>query len=350
MRLGVVIVASGLVVSALGLAGGVFFELLLDQRDGPYMTPRGQSVEVDGVPMQLRCLGQGSPTVLLEAGAFSTMANWALVQAEIAALTRVCAYDRAGLGWSAPAPGPVDGPAQVKRLQALLREAHVSGPFVIVGHSYGGVLARLFAKARAYDTVGLVTVDSSHPNQATRMEEASVRWSLSVAAGQALPPIAGAFGLTRLLSGDFYARAYADLPDWAYRQVRQFAFDPAFRRAATAEVAAAWNSRWALELERTQTSLGDLPLAVVSAGRQPRGWFATETDRMLFARVWRAQQEAIAALSRRSRHIIVDGATHNSLLGRREHAERTVEAVRWVIEQARDQGLKTPAASQGPRS
>ena len=113
----------------------------------------------DGRRINLRCTGRGSPTVLLESGFGANSGAWYKVQPALARLTRVCAYDRAGSGFSDPGPLPRDGAAIARDLDETLTTARITGPFVVVGHSAGGLYARLFAARRKGQVVGLVLLD-----------------------------------------------------------------------------------------------------------------------------------------------------------------------------------------------
>lgn len=120
--------------------------------------------------LNFRCQGKGSPTVLLEAGFGGNSMAWEEVMPRVATVTRVCAYDRAGYGFSDPGPTPRDGEAIARDLDAGLKAARIDGPFVLVGHSAGGLYARLFAARRRRDVVGLVFVDSSVEHQTQRVQ------------------------------------------------------------------------------------------------------------------------------------------------------------------------------------
>lgn len=109
--------------------------------------------------MHLRCLGEGSPTVILDAGGGDSSLTWSVVQAELARTNRVCAYDRPGLGWSDDAPGPQDADHAADRLRALLRAAGEDGPYLLVGHSVAGLYDRVFAARYRSEVIGLVLVD-----------------------------------------------------------------------------------------------------------------------------------------------------------------------------------------------
>jgi pimeloyl-ACP methyl ester carboxylesterase len=138
----------------------------------PYSQP-GRLVRLtDGRAINLVCSGRGAPTVLLESGYGAGAFAWGLVQPILARTTRVCSYDRAGYGFSDPGPSPRDGAAIARDLDAALRKAGERGPFVIVGHSAGGLYARLFAARRHSEAAGLVLVDPSVPFQDRRFAAA----------------------------------------------------------------------------------------------------------------------------------------------------------------------------------
>ncbi len=120
--------------------------------------------------LDLRCLGRGAPTVILESGFGASSAAWSRVQPRIAAVTRVCSYDRAGYGFSDPGPLPRDGAAIALDLDHGLVAAGINGPYVLVAHSAGGLYARLFAARRRHDVVGIVFVDSSVEHQTNSVE------------------------------------------------------------------------------------------------------------------------------------------------------------------------------------
>ena len=124
-----------------------------------------------GRRINLRCSGRGSPTVLLESGFGASSSAWGKVQPQVAAMTRVCSYDRAGYGFSDLGPLPRDGAAIARDLDRTLKAANIRGPYVVVGHSAGGLYARLFAARRLHETAGLVFVDTSIEHQDQRMAE-----------------------------------------------------------------------------------------------------------------------------------------------------------------------------------
>ncbi len=132
-----------------------------------YPTP-GELYEVGDYRLHLYCTGEGSPTVILEAGAGSPGLIWNFVQEEIAGSTRVCSYDRAGFGWSDPASGPLSPQQIASDLHALLEAAGVPGPYILVGHSAGGEYIRSYVRQYPSNVLELVFVDSSPESQNLR--------------------------------------------------------------------------------------------------------------------------------------------------------------------------------------
>jgi pimeloyl-ACP methyl ester carboxylesterase len=150
-------------ISAVALAATL---VGLAQQNRPTQAPPGRLVNVGGHSLHIRCLGPatGGPTVILEAGAGDYSNRWTAVQDLLAPRVQSCAYDRAGLGWSDPGPTPPTLQQAVFELHALLEQAEVPGPFVLVGHSLGGLVARLYADRYGAAVIGMVLVDALHEN------------------------------------------------------------------------------------------------------------------------------------------------------------------------------------------
>ena len=138
-------------------------------RGAPVVVGPGRLVAIGGGrSLYLHCVGSGRPTVVLEAGFGGDSNNWSVVHPRLGRITRTCAYDRAGLGNSVALPGVHDASAEIADLQRLLSAAHLPPPYVLVGHSYGGLLMRLFARAHPHQTAGVVLVDAMGRNQDPR--------------------------------------------------------------------------------------------------------------------------------------------------------------------------------------
>ena len=146
---------------------GAGYESVAEAADARAYPPPGQLVDVGGHRLHLNCAGTGSPTVVIDAGLGDWSASWSSwVQPEAARTTRVCTYDRAGMGYSEPGPLPRTAEHFAAELHTLLLRAGVPGPYVLVGHSAGGLPVRVFAHAYAADVAGVVLIESMHPAQA----------------------------------------------------------------------------------------------------------------------------------------------------------------------------------------
>ncbi len=141
--------------------------------NAPQDTSLDKLIDLGGHKLHFNCRGEavnGSPTVVMEAGLNSSSETWTNIQPEIATFTRVCVYDRAGLGKSDPPPRPPRTSSQIaKDLHALLTKAGETGPLVVVGHSFGGIIVRMYASLYPKSVVGMVLVDSVH-------EEETAKW------------------------------------------------------------------------------------------------------------------------------------------------------------------------------
>ena len=154
----------GLIV-VLGLVGAVY-ESAAEAADMRAYPPPGQLVDVGGYRLHINCVGTGSPTVVIDAGWGDWSAGWSRVQPEAAKTTRVCTYDRAGMGYSEPGPLPRTAEQFAKELHTLLQHAAIPGPYVLVGHSMGGAPVRVFAHTYAAEVAGVVLIESMNPRQA----------------------------------------------------------------------------------------------------------------------------------------------------------------------------------------
>ena len=151
-------------VLALAALGGTYANITLARDQDSYAAP-GKTYDVGGHRLHLDCRGHGGPTVVLFNGLGEISASWARITGPVADTGRVCAYDRAGQGWSDDARHPQDGVAAAKDLHDLLAAAGETGPYVLVGHSTGGTYALNYAARYDDEVAGMVLLDSSSPEQ-----------------------------------------------------------------------------------------------------------------------------------------------------------------------------------------
>ena len=297
-------------VMALAAVGGAVetVGLAADQRAHPMP---GQSYDVGGYRLHLHCTGSGGPTVVLQSGLGATSANWARVAPVVAGITRVCAYDRAGQGWSEDAPSERDGLQAAADLHTLLRRAGEDGPYVLVGHSIGGDHAMTYAARYPEQVAGMVLLDATDPYRAT----ASGAVSAGPPSAVALVPSLARLGIGRLLPTSFWSA----LPEPAAGQVQAFSSSPRGARNTRDEVA---TLPALLTQAQALTSLGDTPLVVVTAAGHD-----SDPQRA-------AAQERMAALSTNSSSRFTD-ATHAGLLDEPGGAQLSVRAIDDVVHAVR---------------
>jgi pimeloyl-ACP methyl ester carboxylesterase len=294
---------------AVGAVGGGYETVQLSLDRSTYAMP-GRSYDVGGHRLHMNCTGTGSPTVVLANGLGETSPEWAWIATAVAADTRVCAYDRAGQGWSDDVANPQDGAAIAADLHTLLERAKEPGPYVLVGHSLGGPYAMTYAARYPNQVAGLVLLDATSPEALTILPSFPATYSMMRRLFGVAP------GLTRLGLG--HAFAGETLPAPANDQARAFATSPRNLRIQRDEVSQLPAS---LTQARALTDLGGKPLAVVTAGEgQQAGWSAAQ-DRM-------------AALSTNSLHRVAS-ATHGSLLTDKSDSAYSVRAIADVVRSVR---------------
>jgi pimeloyl-ACP methyl ester carboxylesterase len=258
-------------IAAAGIAAGVLLLVVLAASGAlgsltpgdPYAQP-GRLVSLpDHRKLNFRCQGHGSPTVLLEAGFGAGSNAWSKVAPRIAQVTQVCAYDRAGYGFSDPGPMPRDGAAIARDLDAGLKAAHIDGPYVLVGHSAGGLYTRLFAARRIKDVVGIVFVDSSVEHQTQRMQALFGPGAGSLDGIERRPA-----RCLKLTSAPHASPDDADLQDCAPAKAdahaRQIALRPETWRTQVSELDNLFTTT-SDEVERVGGLLRDIPAIVLTA-------------------------------------------------------------------------------------
>jgi pimeloyl-ACP methyl ester carboxylesterase len=304
---------------ALAVAGAIYQAIATELAERAYPPP-GEMVNVGGHRLHINCIGRGGPAVILGSGLGNMSADWANVQPEVAKTTRVCAYDRAGMGWSEAGPEPRDAKQISGELHTLLKGADIAGPYVLVGHSTGGLYARMYADRYPEEVAGVVLIDSSHPEQFTRPE--GRKYYDPTKRVVTVAPWLARLGVIRLFDLNPAPRG---LPPKQRAQVE--AFNSSTQQLATA----AEEFRLILQTSaqvRGTDGLGGKPLVVISAGESSPGNFP--------ASYWLKLQGELASLSSNSLHRVVEGATHTSLLYERSDSQASGAAIDEVVAAVRN--------------
>jgi pimeloyl-ACP methyl ester carboxylesterase len=310
----------GLVITIASLGGiGAIYQAIATANDRRTYTPPGQVVDIGGrrIHMVVRGNDSGRPTVILEAGMASFSSNFYWVQNELAATTRVVAYDRAGLGWSDPSPEPQDAQQSARDLHTALQKAGVPGPYVVAGHSYGGLVVRAFTDLYPEEVAGMVLIDASHPDQWAHLpisREGRFNGNANIFTG-----FLARLGVVRFFHLE--NALYAGLPQRQAGEMEAILARPESWQHS-GEVLLIWNERTRQQIDQAR-SLGDLPLAVLSVTEQP-----------IYGDVLTSLQNELPSLSSNSVHHTEAGATHENLIAEREHALVVAEAIRSVMEAA----------------
>jgi pimeloyl-ACP methyl ester carboxylesterase len=286
--------------------------------------PPGQRLNVGGYHLHLNCTGQGKATVIMEAGLNDFSLQWARVQPEVARRARVCTYDRAGLGWSDPSPQPRTTQSMARELHTLLTTAGSNGPYVLVGHSFGGIVMRHFAHQYPDEIVGLVLVDSAHEQQLARIPVLRAAYAQLLQQFQTLRTIS-ALGLIALSPGQISNRG---LPADALAQYRAVLATSGYFNGAYIESQAFFASLEDAPAHPVAT-LGDLPLIVLSRGLAEPLPGLTVAESAHYEETWQTMQAELAALSSNSRQITAAKSGHDIHL---QQPELVIEAIQQFIQ------------------
>jgi pimeloyl-ACP methyl ester carboxylesterase len=264
-----------------------------DRRKTP---PPGRLVDVGGYRLHIMSAGRGTPAVVVIPAMGSPGSEWLGVQEAISQETEVCLYDRAGLAWSDSPRGRRTAVAMAEELHALLRGAGVMPPYVLVGHSMGGLVARVFIQHYPDEVAGLALIDSSHPGQQSRLPKLEKRNYRGGKLLEAALAWTHPLGLRRLVR-DLGLRESASVGRSRHRRAiygELLAFDAICREVAG--------------------TLGDLPLTVVTSSELDPNESAgsrAQRDRSRFYPPWAALQDELATLSTNSSHIVSERAGHH---------------------------------------
>ena len=299
----------------------------------------GHLVDVGGFRLHLHCSGAGTPAVIMDAALGGSSISWSLIQPEISTLTRACSYDRAGFGWSDAGPMPRTAGRVADELSVLLERAGVTPPFVLVGHSFGGLVMRIFAARHRPDVTGLVLVDPAHPEDwvtPAPKEQLKIERGIKLCRSGSTAARLGAArvvsglvtlglfgvarGLAKVVSRGGLAREDEGvlaplwkLPPETRRPLRQFWTQEKFFDALGSQIASISTSA-AETLAASADGYDDLPLITISS---------TDPGEHRLR-----QQDALARLSTRGRHVVASNSSHWIPL---DQPQAVIDAIRDVL-------------------
>ncbi len=292
------------------ILAGWIYEPMAEAADAKAYPPPGQMVDVGGYRLHINCTGSGSPTVVIESGWGDSSAGWGWVQPEVAKTTRVCSYDRAGMGWSEPSPQPRTAREYASELHTLLLKANIPGPYVLVGHSMGGYTVLVYAHDYPDEVAGLVLVDA----QALPAVGAAAPRPAPKPGQTSLPVLLARLGVMRMLAGPL--GSIQNLPAWDKQAYKAYSVTP--RSTQTLLDEGRGMSEGGAQA-RAVTTLGALPLIVLSRGKDQDA-------------AWAASQAGYLHLSTDSQQFFAEQSGHRIMI---DQPEAAVAAIVKMVEQVR---------------
>jgi len=297
------------VLMVASVSGG--YETVRESLDGRAYPMPGQLVDIGGHRLHLYCTGSGSPTVVLEPGGGAASSDFGWVTPAVARDTTVCVYDRAGRGWSDPADGPQDGIHIAADLHTLLERAQVPGPYVLAGHSFGGLYVQSFAAQFPGQVAGLVLLDSTAPKPGPGRPINAGSGDM-VDRVSALAAASAHLGVGRLIASGSYGTFPARVRDEARANSSTAAHLGSFIKEFFG------GADMSMQQASALTSLNGKPLIVLTA------------DEGINDNQWQSKQDRMAALSTNSLHRHA-AATHDSLISDEADAAAASQAIHDVV-------------------
>lgn len=291
------------------VTSGVLFQQISTYVDDFRYPPSGKLIDVGGYRLHLQESGLGDHTVILDAGLALNSLDWALVQPEIAQFAHVYSYDRAGLGWSEKSPLPRTSLNMVEELHALLHSAKIEPPYILVGHSSGGVNILMYALLYPEEVSGLVFVDSVHENQSELLPpDEPLEWMerMTSFSDPYLGRITSPLGISRYFLN--YSQINHDLENYSLQAKKAYLS----RIKSNAYASTAYQEDMYFEeslnqLRKMKASLKDLPIVVITAGAPIDLHDDSVADE---DKIWTQLQQEIVGLSCNSVHVFARQSDH----------------------------------------
>jgi len=274
---------------------GISYQTIKSKFDENRYPPFGKMVDVGGYHLHLYCQGENGPSVILDSGLGCSSLEWSLIQPEIAKTARVYSYDRAGLGWSEESPLPRTSQNCVHELHTVLKKANIPGPYLLVGHSFGGLNMRLFANTYPEEVRGVVLVDSSHEDTVNHLSFSKMHEAIGMAVSYS--------GLARLIATiPSYKKTFEMFP----RDVQEIYLTQSKtnKNLRTHLKEASYLKESSEQLKTSGGLLGDKPLIVISAGKELE--YFTQEKRDIF----KSLQKDLVTKSTQGKQIIAKESGH----------------------------------------
>jgi pimeloyl-ACP methyl ester carboxylesterase len=314
----------------------------------PVYTQPHQMVDMDhGRRMNIYCLGSGSPAIILNSGMGGDTTSWALVQPAIAAKTKVCSFDRAGLGFSDASTRSSTASNSADDLHALLKAAGVAPPYILVGHSAAGMYDRVLADRYVDEVAGMVQLESTHEEQSTRGWSLGdpgqkEKWDIYLKENEVCLDHAK----RGLVNGTPEFKKCVGEPDPRFSEAinaaqAQTAVTPRWQAAVISERAAIFYES-ADQTRATRRSFGDLPIIVLTHSPYPKGKDETQELRDKRTLQWEGMHLEVAAMSSRGFNAIVPNSGHYIQF---DQPQVVIDSVNMVLLMARERLLQRPATA-----
>lgn len=303
------------------MISGFCYQKLARARDRKRFPPPGKMIDVGGHRLHLISKGAGSPTVVVEQGAGAPSIFWWKIQDEIATFSRVCVYDRAGLGWSDPAPGARAVEDQAEELHTLLIAAGVPGPYLLVGHSYGGFIVRSFALSHREQVAGLVLVDVGEEGVYSQPDVVATYSKFKFMAR--MLGWAAELGIFRIFHPTFLKASVSGLSEATRQAAASVSLNPHSFFAASDDLASALEcaASWS-KLPPSAKALGGLPITVITHGQPfPPPFNVAE-------KYWDEGQRRLAKIFTNSTFIVAERSSH---MIHDDEPELVVDAIRRIV-------------------
>jgi pimeloyl-ACP methyl ester carboxylesterase len=306
----------------LTLVGGRTYQVVSESDDLARYPGPGEMIDVDGHLMHINCIGEGSPTLILELGVGSASFSWYDIHKQLSEITRTCAYDRAGLGYSDSTSQPKRATDVAERLHRLLRNAGIDDELVLVGWSAGGVYVRELYRRYPERVVGMLLVDSSHEQQARRLPPESgggADPALNIA--KHLAP----FGLVRL-SGLLEQRVASSRASDEAKAYLRVTYHLSHSLETVSQESDAFN--FDINADQPPSTLGDLPLIVLTRGISDASQREREAQNQL--------QQELTLLSTNGKQIIASESGHHIYA---DQPELLIESIEELVRLVRERQL-----------